>query len=143
MTFNSLSTSNAPPDIYGHASVILSDGRILVLGGYSPSQSQLLPFSTIWVLDTSKAQWSVMSITSSSLPSPRVAFAAAVIGSGKVIIHGGCDSSFQTNFADGWILDTTTNPWTWSKIEALSQIGARRDHFAVSYGGQVIFGFGE
>jgi hypothetical protein len=40
------------------------------------------------------------------------------------------------------MLDTTTNPWTWSRIDALSQIGARRDHFAVCYGGQVIFGFG-
>ena len=59
------------------------------------------------------------------------------------MIQGGCDSSFETNFADGWVLDTTTNPWAWSGIDALAQIGARRDHFAVSYGGQVIFGFGK
>jgi len=143
MSFNSLPTSNAPPDLYGHASVILSDGRILVFGGYSPSQSTLLPFSTIWVLDSSKMEWSVTRTDTSSLPSPRVAFAAASIPSGRVIIQGGCDSGFQTNFADGWVLDTTTNPWKWSSIDALSQVGPRRDHFAVSFGAQVIFGFGK
>ena len=142
LSFNPLPTSNAPPDLYGHASVIL-DGRMLVFGGYSPSQSVLLPFSTIWVLDLSTMEWSVISTDTSPLPAPRVAFAAAVIGSGRVIIQGGCDSSFQTNFADGWVLDTTTNPWKWSSVDALSQVGARRDHFAVSFGGQVIFGFGK
>lgn len=143
MSFNSLPTSNAPPDLYGHASVILSDGRILVFGGYSPSQSTLLPFSTIWVLDSSKMEWSVTRTDTSSLPSPRVAFAATFVASGRIIIQGGCDSGFQTNFADGWVLDTTTKPWKWSKIDALSQVGPRRDHFAVSFGAQIIFGFGK
>jgi hypothetical protein len=94
-------------------------------------------------LGSSKMEWSVTTTDTSSLPSPRVAFAAAFIAPGRIIIQGGCDSGFQTNFADGWVLDTTTNPWKWSSIDALSQVGPRRDHFAVSFGGQVIFGFGK
>lgn len=142
MTFTPLPTSGAAPDLYGHASVVLPDGRILVFGGYSPSQTRLVPLSTIWVLDTSTMQWSVVNTDTTPLPSPRMAFAAVYFGAGKVIIHGGSNSALQTNFADGWMLDTSKNPWTWSQIDALTQVGARRDHFAVALGAQVIFGFG-
>ena len=72
-----------------------------------------------------------------------MAFAATSISNGKVLIHGGCDVSVQTNVADGWILDTTQNPMTWTQVAALSQVGTRRDHFAVSLGDLVVFGFGK
>jgi hypothetical protein len=44
--------------------------------------------------------------------------------------------------ADGWILDPSASSMTWTSIPALSQVGARRDHFAFNTGGQVVFGFG-
>ncbi|KDR78836.1 hypothetical protein GALMADRAFT_244433 [Galerina marginata CBS 339.88] len=143
-TFTLLPSDNGPPDLYGHVSIILPNGRIVVFGGYSQSQATLLPFSTIWVLDTTRSppSWSVINTATTSLPSPRMAFAAVLIVGGKIIIHGGCDAHLQTNFADGWVLDTTQNPMTWTEIPALSQLGARRDHFAVASGNQVIFGFG-
>lgn len=144
LEFALLPTDNAPPDIYGHVSIILSDGRILVFGGYSPSQGNLLPFSTIWILDTTQSTlaWTVITTATTSLPSPRVAFAAVLIEGGKIVIHGGSDAAFQTNFPDGWVLDTTQNPMTWTVVDGLSQLGGLRDHFAVLSGGQVIFGFG-
>jgi hypothetical protein len=144
LEFALLPTDNAPPDIYGHVSLTLSDGRILVFGGYSPSQGNLLPFSTIWILDTTQSTlaWTVITTATTSLPSPRVAFAAVLIEGGKIIIHGGSDAAFQTNFRDGWVLDTSQNPMTWTVVEGLSQLGGRRDHLAVPSGGQVIFGFG-
>lgn len=142
LLFTSLSTLNAPPDVFGHASIILSDGRILVFGGYCPSQGLLLPLSTIWMFDTMDLTWTVATTASASLPSPRVAFAAALILDGKIIIHGGSDSIFETNFADGWLLDTTQNPMAWTPVDALSQLGGLRDHFAVPSADQVIFGFG-
>ncbi|KIM39937.1 hypothetical protein M413DRAFT_11987 [Hebeloma cylindrosporum] len=117
---------NGPPDVYGHASVLLSDGRILVFG--DTTQSTL--------------SWTMINTATTSLPSPRMAFAATSIPNGKVLIQGGSDASLQTNVADGWILDTTQNPMTWSQVPALSQVGARRDHFAVSSGDLVVFGFG-
>lgn len=142
LTFSLLPTNGAPPDIYGHVSIILPDGRILVFGGFCKSQGVLLPFSLIWVFDTTSNKWAVIAVASTSLPSPRMAFVAVLLGGGKILIHGGSDANLQTNFADGWILDTTTNPWTWTEVGALSQLGPRRDHFAVTSGSQVIFGFG-
>ena len=136
---------NGPPDIYGHASIILSDGRLLVFGGYSPSQGTLLPFSTIWVLDTSQSNlaWSVIQTSTASLPSPRIAFAATSLNDGGVLIHGGSDEDLQTNFADGWILNTSQTTMGWTQVEALSQLGALRDHFAATQGDLVILGFGK
>ena len=136
---------NGPPDIYGHASIILSDGRLLVFGGYSPSQGTLLPFSTIWVLDTSKSNlaWSVIQTSKTSLPSPRMAFAASSLDDGGILIHGGSDAGLQTNFADGWILDISQSTMGWTQVEALSQLGARRDHFAAPQRDLVLFGFGK
>ena len=136
---------NGPPDLYGHASIILSDGRLLVFGGYSTSQGTLLPFSTIWVLDTSQSNlaWSVIQTSTNSLPSPRIAFAAAPLNDGGILIHGGNDASLQANFADGWILSTSQSTMGWTQIKALSQLGARRDHFAAPQGDLVLFGFGK
>ena len=137
---------NGPPDIYGHASVILSDGRLLVFGGYSPSEGTLLPFSTIWVLDTSSQSnlaWTVIQSSTNSLPSPRMGFATASLNNGWILIHGGSDAELQTNFADGWILNTSQSIMGWTQVEALSQLGARRDHFAAPQGDLVLFGFGK
>ncbi|EIW57282.1 uncharacterized protein TRAVEDRAFT_29424 [Trametes versicolor FP-101664 SS1] len=143
-SFTQLPTTNGPPDILGHTSIVLSDQRLLVFGGYSPSQSALLPFSTIWSLDTTQSTltWSTLSISTSSLPSPRRGFAAAFLDDGKVLIQGGADADMQNLFSDGWVLDTTQSPMVWSAVDALSQLGPRRDHFAVALGSEVLFGFG-
>ncbi|PPQ68641.1 hypothetical protein CVT26_002925 [Gymnopilus dilepis] len=144
-SFTLLPSQNAPPDIYGHVSIILPEGRILVFGGFSQSQGGLLPLSIIWILDITQSppSWSIVNTSTAAVPSPRMDFAAVLIADGRIIIHGGCDSAFQSNFPDGWVLDTTQNPMTWTQVEALSQVGARRDHFAVSSGDQVVFGFGK
>lgn len=143
-SFSRLPADNGPPDLYGHASIILPDGRVLVFGGFSQSLGSLLPLSTIWVLNTAgpTLSWTVIETNTTYLPSPRMAFAAVLISGGKIIIHGGTDSNFQSNFNDGWILDTNQNTMTWNPIDSLSRLGARRDHFAISSGSQVIFGFG-
>jgi len=142
-TFQSLPTANAPPDLYGHVSIILPDGRILVFGGYCTSQATFLPFSTIWVLHVLNMQWTVVTTNTSTLPTPRIAFAATHLGGGLILIHGGSGLDPQSSLMDGWILDTTKILWTWTQVDALSQIGAKRDHFAVTIGGQVLFGFGK
>ncbi|KNZ81809.1 Dynein alpha chain, flagellar outer arm, partial [Termitomyces sp. J132] len=143
-SFALLPSDNAPPMITGHASVILPGGRLLVFGGYSQASGGLLQFSTIWTLDSpqSSSFWSMARVSNLSLPSPRRAFAATTISNGRVLIHGGSDARLQTNFEDGWILDTSKDPMLWTQVEALSQLGALRDHLAVSSGDQVIFSFG-
>ena len=144
-SFKQLPSDNGPPDIYGHASVALSDGRILVFGGYSASESRLISFSTIWSIDTTQSSlsWSLESVSDVNLPVGRRAFACTWIEGDRILIHGGSDNEFQTTYSDGWILDTTSSPMTWTNISVLTQIGARRDHSAVQVGSQVIIGFGE
>ncbi|KAH8117775.1 hypothetical protein DFH11DRAFT_1570630 [Phellopilus nigrolimitatus] len=143
-SFTQLPTSNGPPDIYGHASVILSDGRLLVFGGYSQSESQLIPFTTIWSMDTTQSTltWTSASVSSSAVPPARRAFASVWLEGDQVLIHGGSDADFQTSYSDGWILDTTVSPMTWSNVSALAELGPRRDHFAVQVDSEVLFGFG-
>ncbi|KAF8896482.1 hypothetical protein BD779DRAFT_589193 [Infundibulicybe gibba] len=143
-SFSRISSGNGPPDITGHGSVILPDGKLLVFGGYCQSQSQLLPFSTIWVLDTTQPTlvWTSLPVSNSPLPSPRRAFVSVLLADGRVLIQGGSDASLQNNFPDGWILDVSQSLAVWTQIDALEQVGPRRDHFAVASGDQVIFGFG-
>ena len=143
-SFTQLPSTNGPPDLFGHASVILPDGRLLVFGGYSPSKSALITFSTIWSLDTTQSNytWLALDVSDTVLPSARRGFVAAVLDDGKVLIQGGADADMQNVFSDGWTLDTTQSPMVWSTVDALSQVGPRRDHFAVAVGSEVFFGFG-
>lgn len=139
------SSSSAPPDIYGHASLVLPDGRLLVLGGYCASCSSPVPMDTVWSLNTTQSPpvWEKLSISNESLPTPRRDFAAVVLSNGQVLIHGGGDAQLQTTYSDGWILDTGQNPMVWNSAAALAQLGQRKDHFAVQAGGYVLFCFGE
>ena len=140
--FTQLPTQNSPPGIYAHAVIILPDGRLLVFGGIVGGQ--LVSFGTIWILDTTKSNltWTLALVEGSNLPSPRAAFAVVLLDDGRILIQGGTDAAFETNLADGWILDPSTSPLTWTAVPALSSVGPRRDHFAFNAGGQVVFGFG-
>lgn len=139
--FDRLPTDNGPPAITGHTSVLNSRGNILVFGGVS--EGSLLPLSTVWSIDSraANATWNILNCSTDSLPTPRRAFAATSAGS-KVIIHGGTDAAMQSTYSDGWILDPTVTPCVWSPVNALGQLGARKDHFAVESGNSIVFGFG-
>ena len=143
-SFDSLPSTNGPPDLYGHASLVLHNGSLLVFGGYSQSQGTLLPLSTIWTMNTwaDTCKWSLARVDNTSLPSPRRNFAAVVLSDGRILIHGGSDAVLQTTYSDGWILDTTRDPMVWSQVDSLSSLGARRDHMAVAAGSVLMFGFG-
>jgi hypothetical protein len=144
-SFTQLPSTNGPPDLYGHASVVLPNGLMLVFGGYSQSMDMLIPFSTVWAIDTTQSSliWMSLSISNSSLPSPRRAFAVVLLDSGKILIQGGADAVLQNVYSDGWILDTTQSPMVWTAVEVLSQLGPRYDHFAVAPGAQVMFSCGK
>lgn len=143
-SFTLLPTTNGPPDIYGHASIVLTNGSLIVFGGYSESLSSLVQLSTIWMLDTTSdtLEWVMLLVDATTLPSGRRGFAATLIEGGSVLIHGGCDATMQNVYSDGWILDTSKNPMVWTPVPQLSQLGPRRDHFAAAYGSSVVFGFG-
>ncbi|KAI6125044.1 hypothetical protein EDD16DRAFT_1703390 [Pisolithus croceorrhizus] len=138
------SSINSPPDIYGHSSLVLPDSRLIVLGGYCASCGQLVPLNTIWSLDTTNndSDWELLVVSNISLPVPRRDFVAVSLPNGNILIHGGADALLQQTYSDGWILETGTTPMTWKSVEALSQVGAKKNHFAVQAGGFVLFGFG-
>lgn len=146
-SFIQSSDPGEPTGIYDHASVMLNDGRLLILGGFSPSQGTLVPLSSIWSLDTGSnpSNWSLISTSNGSSPIPRRAFAATVLYNNNVLVHGGSDAVLQQNYDDGWVLNTSSDPMTWTEVNTLSQLGGRRDHFAVSVrsGYQVLFAFGQ
>jgi N-acetylneuraminic acid mutarotase len=139
VTFTLLPTdNNAPPALTGHAAVILPNGQILIFGGLGVNG--LLPFSTIWIFDTSSYTWSSQNVSSADVPPSRRGFAYVLLDDNTILIHGGCSGDFQETYSDGWIYNISST--TWTSVPILEQLGQRKDHFAASYGGQVIFGFG-
>ncbi|KAF7312572.1 Adagio protein 1-like [Mycena indigotica] len=137
-TFTLLPTANAAPALTGHGTVILSNGQIFLFGGLA--QNSLLPFDTFYIFDTTKNSWSTQTISGTPLPAPRRAFAYVLLDDSAILIQGGTSGDFLSRFSDGWIYNITTS--TWTLVPPLAQLGERRDHFAVYYGGQVLFGFG-
>ena len=145
MEFIAMSPSyNSPPDIFGHTSLVLPDQTLVVLGGYCASWGGLVSLSSIWVLNTTKSnpEWELLPVSAGSLPSPRRDFASAVLPNGNILIHGGGNANLEETYDDGWILDTSTTPMTWKSVEALSQVGKRKNHAAIQAGGLVLFCFG-
>ncbi|KAG9048081.1 hypothetical protein FS837_000787 [Tulasnella sp. UAMH 9824] len=133
-------------DVVGHRSVVLPNGLLVVIGGYSPSHQSMMPMTTIFTLDTTRdtAVWGLMVAEGNDVPTPRRNFALAVLPNNTLLIHGGSDSTMQTFFSDGFTLNFNTNPPTWAALpSALADtIGPRIDHMAVGVGKNVIFGFG-
>lgn len=142
LAFSIIPPNDGPPALYGHASVIFTDGRMFIFGGVS--EDFLNPLSDVWTLDTSNINpvWEKIQVDSSSLPQPRRAFAAVAIGQGKILIQGGSDADLLNYVNDGWILDTSKDPAIWTQVAELTQLGARRDHYAILSNDLVIFGFG-
>ncbi|KAG9315227.1 cytochrome P450 [Chiua virens] len=91
------SSSSAPPDIYGHASLVVPGGRLLVL---------------VWSLNTTQNPliWEPLSISNASSPAPRRDFAAVVLSNGHILIHGGGDAQLQVTYSDGWITGYQPEP---------------------------------
>jgi len=141
-TFTAIAAANNPPGLVGHAALSLGDGRIVILGGLSRSTNALLPLDTVYIYDVAQSSWSTLAIGGSSIPVPRRNFAATVIDTDRILIHGGADASFQTALSDGAILDL--KKLQWSAVPALNQsLGSRFDHTAVTVGTSVFFFFGE
>ncbi|KAF8920360.1 hypothetical protein CPB85DRAFT_1248525 [Mucidula mucida] len=114
-----LPAEGGPPDITGHASCILSNGTIIVFGGYSQSTSTLLPFSTICLR---KYHLEFHGRRNDKSSSPKTCFRGYMSGWITILIHGGSDAEFQTTYSDGWIIDFSQDPAVWIQIDALSDL---------------------
>lgn len=139
--FADLTSTNGPPDLVGHAAVILSDGRLIIFGGLCRSAAALHPLSNIYIFSISDGTWSRI-VAIGKIPIPRRNFAVVRLADDTILIHGGTDQTMQEGISDGFILNPSTG--TWTELPALSKdLGARWDHIAVAVGNSVFFAFGK
>jgi hypothetical protein len=127
-----------PAGRYMAAATALSDGRILVTGGYaSPPQPGFLvvPSSSGYILNPGSGAWTVVA----SMNLGRARHAAVALPDGRVAVIGGISGSQPTSSVE--IFDPSSNTWSYSA--PLAQ--ARFDHSAVASAGSVyvIGGAGE
>ncbi len=97
---------------YGATATQLTDGDVLVVGGFGTNGSG--PLTTAQLYDPTTGVWS----TTGSLPSGRQGQSAVLLPSGSVLVAGGCSSSCQSSpatdatylYADGFWSDTGSLP---------------------------------
>lgn len=143
-----------PRATYHHASMLLPNGTLVVLGGMAVDMATGMPaaqpLSRVTRLDTTNpaATWTEVS-TSGLAPVARRGMAAALSQDGKtVFIHGGASTTLAEIYADAWTLDLDTLTWTQvgqtpttRRIarQAPASPGERYDHSAImGQDGQVI-----
>jgi hypothetical protein len=120
--------TNSPLRRYMAASVMLTDGRILVTGGYDQPATGSTPraLNSTMIFDPRTGSWSVAAPMNLS----RARHAAVVLSTGKVAVLGGIVTSPTSSVE---IYDPSTNKWEVSK--PLAQ--ARYDHSAETDGTQI------
>ncbi|CAG7849083.1 SubName: Full=Uncharacterized protein {ECO:0000313/EMBL:CCA67065.1} [Serendipita indica DSM 11827] len=139
--FSALSSDASPPDLVGHSTITLPNGTLFVLGGYSRSTQQLQPLNTVYTYNIWDGSWSSFNTNGDVVPTGRRNFAAVLVGTDSVLIHGGADGSFLQGRSDGFLLSFSSR--TWTSLPALDQaLGARWDHAAFGIGNSVFFAYG-
>ncbi|KAI9497965.1 hypothetical protein BDB00DRAFT_755847 [Zychaea mexicana] len=125
---------------YGHTASLLSDGKLVVIGGVVLQQveggvaSALASMEEVYIFDTTSNQWSVQATQASSggsFPSTRSAHNAVVTKDDKIIIFGGDNGASQRDrmyLNAVAILDTKT--WTWEVPTAGGIPPSRRSYAA-------------
>ncbi|BEI90841.1 uncharacterized protein CcaverHIS019_0309110 [Cutaneotrichosporon cavernicola] len=131
-----------PAAIYGHSSVLLSNGTLLVMGGVT-SQSgaiALQPLDTLYALDTTSSSATWESINVPAAPVARRSAFATLNPDGSVFVFGGADAEGKP-LNDGWILDPQHLSWT-QTFDGGNGVLGRYDHVAATGGGGQVIVFG-
>ena len=111
----------------GHTATLLSDGRVLVAGGeYSEvPQPTLGLHGSVEIFDPSTGLWDV----AGSMGTPRVAFSATLLSTGRVLVAGGVDND-DLSLTSCELYDPASG--TWSPTGSLAE--ARYGHTATLLG---------
>jgi uncharacterized repeat protein (TIGR02543 family) len=91
-----------------HASVVMPDGKILVMGGFDGSDY----LNDIWCSDDGGETWAQVIVTSDDFWSVRAALTSVVLPNGDVLVMGGDDGSDCLN--DIW--RSTDGGATWTEL---------------------------
>lgn len=139
-----------PTPLSHHQSIMLSNGTLLVIGGWETRIGALASMSTAWTLDTTSdsAQWESARLGGSAAPIERRGHSLVLIGNNdddddKALLFGGSSSttSIQAGQAlrDLWELDFKNG--LWKELSMDEGPSARLDASVASVGGQmVVFG---
>jgi hypothetical protein len=106
-TNNTFTSVTAPVDLFCSGQTMLSDGRILVVGGYGGSGTQIgIPNAEIF--DPANDTWTIL---------PKMAYSrwyptAKTLADGRVIVMGGWQTTNHTNAGIPEIYDPIANTWT-------------------------------
>lgn len=143
-----------PAALYGHSSVLLTNGTLLVFGGTAARSgaSAIQPMNTLYVLDTTASgAWATLSV-GGAYPPARHGASASLNPDGTVFLFGGADGAGK-GLNDGWVLVPATLSWTQTfggsgeclREDALTvDVPGRYDQAGVpAGGGQVIIVGGE
>jgi hypothetical protein len=104
---NSFTSVTAPVDLFCSGQTMLSDGRILVVGGFGGGGSQIgIPNAEIF--DPSNNTWTIL---------PKMAYSrwyptATTLSDGRVIVMGGWQTTNHTNAGIPEMYDPIANTWT-------------------------------
>jgi len=93
----------------GHSAIRLTDGRVLVAGGYNYNQSGLFGVNSAELYDPSTGTWSYTANPSTV----RAGHTATLLANGKVLVAGGTDGSHPPNpLSSAELYDPATGTWT-------------------------------
>lgn len=106
-----------PEGIYGHSSVLLPNGTLVLVGGVSTSPETgnpaTTPMTRIYALDTNSDSpaWREGTVSGGD-PAGRRGTAMALSDDGsKAFLYGGGDAALNEAYGDGWELDMATSTW--------------------------------
>jgi N-acetylneuraminic acid mutarotase len=113
------------PHAYGQTATLLTDGRVVVVGGEGNSASpQALAVETAEVYDADRGTWRTMA----PMPTPRYFHGAVILQSGKLLVAGGYDRNGDPiPLSSSEILEPATGSWR----PAASMETARAHHASV------------
>jgi len=100
-------TSPLPTPLYTHAATLLSDGRVLVTGGFSGSADNSPGLDTTFTYDPATAQWS----TAAAMSDARAEHTMLRLPDGRVLALGGLDQNNDV-LRTVEIYDPAVNAWT-------------------------------
>lgn len=103
-----------PVALYGHASVLLANGTLLVFGGIAQvpgGGATLQPLDFAYALDTTAGgDWQKVAIGGAS-PGGRHGMSASLNTDGTIFIFGGLDNETGP-LNEGWLLDPAAMQWS-------------------------------
>jgi len=134
-----LTNEHRPLPRGGHAACqCLSEGNTMILFGGADRAPQ--PYNDTFILDVTQLSWTPTE--AACPPAPRSGHTLAVVGGVKAYVFGGQDYTSGTLLNDLHMLDLTSSPLTWVKVEPAEESGpaprARTSHCCQAIGQNLI-----